>query len=132
MKIKISKGGKLKELLPLVIQNRVIGIAEQFRIAQADYQTVDPDKVFVVGEGESYFGFWEDGREASFEVVSQNTIGASGLSYSINSQFSMPNGTYLVRVSYYTRYWMDIYKIQNKLEVQEYAFQYPELGSSEV
>lgn len=111
--IRISK--KLTQMFPAEVVTKINDIAADYRIKAFTLETVSEDKVFVIGEGEKYTGISADGRTAGFEVVSANTIGASGLSHRINSQFAMPAGSYLIRVSYYTKYFMDVYQISPKM-----------------
>ena len=82
---------------------------------QNSLQVVDETKKFYVGEGERYTGITADGKEASFEVVSANNIGAAGLSHRIGSQFAMPAGSYLINVWYYNGYGMTVYQISPKM-----------------
>lgn len=41
-------------------------------------------------------------------MVHSNTVGASGLNHDIGGKFTPPVGTWVIRVYYYTKYWMDI------------------------
>jgi hypothetical protein len=108
-KIRISKSGKFAKLFPKPVARRIREIASEYsNLKSLSFTTESASKRFYVGEGERYEGIFADGKSAGFETVSANTIGASGLSHAINSQFQMPEGVYLVRVSYYTRYFMDV------------------------
>lgn len=75
------------------------------------YEEVDSSKTFYIGEGDYYRGIRPDGKEASFQVVSSSTLGASGLSHKIGERFQIPSGSYLICVSYYQTYHMSVYKI---------------------
>ena len=113
MKTRISK--KLNEKYPQPVVDQIKSIASRYSIKSFNAETVTSDKKFYVGEGDSFTGIAADGTSASFEVVSANNIGASGLSHKIGEQFSMPAGTYLINVYYYTKYFMTVYRISPEL-----------------
>ena len=111
--IRISK--KLAQAFPAQVVKKIEQVADSHRIKSFSFETVDENKTFYVGEGESYTGIAPDGKSASFEVVSANNIGASGLSHKIGERFAMPAGSYLINVYYYTKYFMTVYKISPKM-----------------
>lgn len=110
-KLRVSKSGQFAQTFPKPVAGRIREIAADYGIKSITFQTRQQNKPFVVGEGCRYFGIADDGREASFEVVSANTVGAAGLSHAINSQFHMPAGSWLIDVSYYCGYYMTAYRI---------------------
>lgn len=112
-KIRISK--KLSQTFPQAVASKIQAIGEDYGIKSFSLQVVDETKKFYVGEGERYTGIAADGKEASFEVVSENNIGAAGLSHRIGSQFGMPAGSYLINVWYYSGYGMTVYQISPKM-----------------
>lgn len=113
-KIRISR--KMYQTFPTNVADAITRIAEDYRIKSFTFKTVAEDYKFYVGEGDSYTGISADGRTAGFETVSAETIGAMGVSHRIGAQFAMPAGSYVIRVSYYTKYWMDVvYKVSGKM-----------------
>jgi len=113
MKLRISK--QLSKNLPAQVVNQITRIANDHHIKSFNFETVGEDKVFYVGEGDRFTGINSDGKSASFEVVSAHNIGASGLSHRIGEKFSMPSGSYLIQVYYYTKFFMTVYKISSKM-----------------
>lgn len=115
MTTKIRISNKLNETFPAPVVQKIQAIGKDHGIKSFGMITVGENKTFYIGEGEGYTGITADGKTASFEVVSANNIGAAGLSHRIGSQFSMPAGTFLIRTSYYTKYFMDVYYIAPKM-----------------
>lgn len=113
MTIRISK--KLDDMFPKNVSHQIRMIAEDHNIKSFELQEVAETKAFYVAEGDSYVGIGPDGKQASFEVVNQNNIGAAGLSHKIGEQFKMPAGSYLLNVWYYDKYYMTVYKIEQKV-----------------
>lgn len=109
-KVRISKK-LLAQQYPQAVVNQINAIANRYHIKSFNADIVTSNKEFYVGEGESFTGIKADGTSASFEVVSANNIGASGLSHKIGERFSMPAGTYLINVYYYTKYFMTVYTV---------------------
>ncbi len=109
MTIRISK--KLEDMFPKYVSRKIRAIAEDYHIKSFELQDVLETKAFFVSEGDSYIGISPDSRQASFEVVNQNNIGAAGLSHKISEQFKMPAGSYLLNVWYYDRYYLTVYHI---------------------
>lgn len=111
-KIRISKSGKFGKLFPKPVADRIREIASEYsNLKSLSFSLKSASDKFYVGEGERYEGIMGNGKSVGFETVSANTIGGMGLSWRIGDSFRMPEGVYLVRVSYYTRYWMDVYFI---------------------
>jgi len=48
---------------------------------------------------------------ASVEMVHSNTVGAAGLAHDIGTIKTPPVGAWIIRIHYYTKYWMDIVHI---------------------
>jgi len=121
--IRISKKGKFANEFPVNVANRIREISSSYtRLKSLEIEDCDQTKTFYVGEGESYTGIKSDGEEVAFKVVSQNTIGAANVSHSIGEQFNMPPESYLVKISYYTRYFMTVYRVgrnENIIEQNE-------------
>jgi hypothetical protein len=113
--IRISKGGKFAKMFPDPVADKIRRVAQDYGIKSFDHESTVPSKKFYVGEGDRYTGIFADGQSAGFEVVSEHNLGASGLSHAIGEQFQMPGGTYLVRVYYYTKYFMNVYTVVNAL-----------------
>lgn len=107
--IRISK--QLSKRYPSSVVQAIKDNAERYYIKSFKAETVDTDKKFYVGEGDSFTGIHPNGTQASFEVIAAHNIGASGLSHKIGEQFSMPAGTYLINVYYYDKYYMTVYKV---------------------
>lgn len=112
-KIRISK--KLSQMFPVQVAKRIEQVAADHHIKSFSLQVVDESKRFYVGEGESFHGVTADGKQAGFEVVSENTIGGANLSHRIGAQFQMPAGSYLINVYYYTQYFMTVYQVSPKM-----------------
>jgi hypothetical protein len=132
MKLRISKNGKFAKEFPKNTANKIRSVAETYHgLKSVEIVDCTQEKTFYVGEGESYTGIKPDGQQVGFKVVSQNTIGASNLSHSIGKSFNMPPESYLIKVSYYTKYFMTIYRIgKNEAclddEQHEYKSELPE------
>lgn len=111
-KIRISK--KLTEMFPKDVVHQIEVIGRDYNIKSFSLEEVPETKAFFVAEGDRYVGVGPDGELASFEVVNQNNIGASGLSHKIGEQFKMPAGSYLLNVWYYAGYGLCVYHIKQK------------------
>jgi hypothetical protein len=97
----------LKEL-PKTVSNEVSRLKEDYQnLKSAWIGTVSEGHTFHCGEGERYVVIIND-RVEDVEMVHSNTVGASGLNYDIGGKFTPPVGTWIIRVYYYTKYWMDI------------------------
>jgi len=112
-KIRISK--KLTEKFPAVVVAKIIEIAASHNIKTFDFDVTFPGKVFVIGEGDHYTGIDATGKEAAFEAIADHNVGASGLTHKIGQEFFMPAGSFLIRVSYYSGYYMTVYQISPKM-----------------
>jgi hypothetical protein len=111
---RVSK--KLLSQYPGAVAVRIKAIADDFEAKSVAEHTVSPNFQFHVGEGDRFYGMTADGMEASFEVVAQHNVGAADVSHKIGSKFSMPDSTFLIRVHYYTKYFVDVYRIEEKTD----------------
>ena len=116
-KIRISK--KMKEIFPPCVLHKIKELGEEYNIKSLNLEKTDEGKAFFVAEGDRYFGIGPDGRTASFEVVTNNTVGAANVSHRIGEQFKMPAGSYLLNVWYYSGYYLTVYQICPKMLNQE-------------
>lgn len=114
MSKKTRISNKLSEMFPKKVVTQIKRIEEDYRIKSFNLEDVNENKAFFVAEGDKYIGIGPNGQEAAFEVVSQNNIGATGLSHKIGEQFKMPPGSYLLNIWYYDRYYLTIYRIGQK------------------
>jgi len=107
-KHRISK--KLLQSLPEKVAATIKAVADDYRIASFTYEAVPDGYKFYAGEG---CRFWamrgEDTR--SMRMVHEAIMGASGVSYRIGEEFSLPLGSWLIEISYYTRFWMRVYHV---------------------
>src|SRR3990167_3371024 len=108
-KIRISK--KLSKMFPPVVAAKIVEVAANYQIKSFDFDVTLPGKIFVIGEGDRYCGITATGETAAFEAIASHNVGASGLSHRIGQEFFMPAGSFLIRVSYYSGYYMMVYQI---------------------
>jgi len=116
MKVWIGKKG-LKDYPPRVA-DKIRAIAEQFHVSRFEARDELPTHWFYVAEGHRYYGMYSDGKGYGFDVVAEHNLGAAGLSHAIGEEFSMPSGTYLVEIEYYTRWLMTVYRIVGDSEAK--------------
>jgi hypothetical protein len=102
--------------MPEAVQQRLREFGERFHVASFDHQVIDARRSFPIMEGNRFCGFGADGQEASFETVTSDTIGASGVSYAIGKRFCMPVGSWLIRVQYYTRFFIEVFEVKQLLD----------------
>ena len=110
-KIIISKKGKFSKLFPESVSTKIREVAQDFGIKSTNVINSNQNKLFYNREGSSYTGITKDGNAVSFNVVSSNTVGGSGMSHKIGSEFTMPPYSYLIEIDFYTKYIMSVYKI---------------------
>lgn len=114
----ISKAGMMAQDYPERVADEIRLIAKTHRVKSFEALTVTSSRVFFVGEGDYIHGVMGNGTGPifGFQTVSQHNVGGSGMSHAIGEEFNMPNGSYLIRVFYYTKYWMTVYRIQEVIE----------------
>lgn len=108
-KVRLSK--KFYAELPANVASRIESIAADYRIASATFNAVAEGYKVYAGEGDRIEIIVGE-KSAAVEMVSENTLGASGLCHSIGAQTTPPVGAFVVTVSYYTKYWMTIDNVQ--------------------
>jgi hypothetical protein len=108
-KIRLSK--KFYAALPANVAERIAAIAADYRIASARFNAQAEGYKVYAGEGDRIEVIVGEKR-AAVEMVSENTLGASGLCHSIGDRIAPPVGSFVITVSYYGGYWMTIDNIQ--------------------
>ena len=114
--IKVRISGKLDKSFPLPVSRKIKEVGQRYGIHQFNLVTAEQSYRFMVSEGDKFWGIGPDGREASFEVITSETLGAVAVSHAIGEQFSMPAGSWLISVYYYGKYFMTVTRIVCSLE----------------
>lgn len=107
-KVRISK--KSLAAFPAEVSERIAAIAESYRISSMRFNRESEGFYYIAGEGERIEAVYGKNRKA-VEMVSENSLGASGVNHSIGARLDLPVGSFLIVVSYYTRYFMSVYNI---------------------
>lgn len=108
-KTRISK--KSYAAFPKEVSEAIRAIADDYGMKSLTFIAVTPAYKWWVGEGERYTLIAGD-VVRSAEVVAEHNIGAAGVVDGIGSKFQMPVGGWVLRVSYYTKYFLDVYNVQ--------------------
>jgi len=107
-KHRISK--RLLNSLPAQVAETLKAVAESYGIGTFTYEAVPEGYKFYAGEGYRLYAVYGDDVR-HMEMVAEHNLGASGVSHRIGAEFSLPLGSWLIEVSYYTRFWMRLYHI---------------------
>jgi hypothetical protein len=108
-RIRISK--KLKSALPTNVAQAVEDLAESYNIKSLSLRSEPAGYQLRAGEGER-IRILQGDLDADVEMIAAHNLGATGLSMKIGERTPpLPAGTWIIRVSYYTRYWMDLINI---------------------
>lgn len=86
-------------------------------------------RAFFGGEGDAIIrlnGF----DRLSIEMVSDSTVGAAGVSHQIGRSFAPKAGEYVLVVSYYGRYFLDVYRITEQ-SAALYTSELPAISGAE-
>lgn len=113
VKVKKRIANPLLSQLPPLVAKKVKELAEDYSIKSATLLTYPERWKMHAGEGERFVVFLGEEMQ-SVEMVHSNTVGAAGLCYDIGSTAVPPAGAWIIRIHYYTRYWMDIVNIVHK------------------
>lgn len=94
-------------LFPSEVATAIKRIASDYRIATVSVYTETPGSYSVM-EGERVTAI-RGGQSTSVEMVTQDTIGARGVSYQIGSKVETRPGDWLISVQYFMgKYYMDV------------------------
>lgn len=107
-KVRISK--KTLAAFPPEVSERIAAIAESYRVSSMRFNRECEGFAWYAGEGEFIEVVFGKNHKA-VEMVSENTIGASGLNLSIGARVELPVGAFLIVVSYYAGYMMSVYNV---------------------
>lgn len=105
---------KLLKALPAEVAQAVKDVQSGHpNVKSLNLLTVTPDYTFYVGEGNEFTLILGEAQRR-MEVVAEHNSGAAGLlpTAAIGHEFKAPEGAWVLRVSYYTRYWLDVYNVQ--------------------
>lgn len=103
--------------LPQKVAERVEALAVEYRIKSATVLVYQHGWKLYAGEGDR-FEFIMGEETASVEMVHSNTVGAAGLAHDIGTIKTPPVGAWIIRIHYYTKYWMDIIYTANEKDGQ--------------
>lgn len=93
--------------LPKQVAQAVQEMAAEYGIKSFTFQSKPEGYKHYTAEGHSYRFVYGDAA-MGFEVVSQNTIGATGVQYGIGYERPLPAGTFEISVGYYAGYYMTV------------------------
>ncbi len=94
-------------LFPSEVATAIKHIASDYRIATVSVYTETPG-AYSVMEGERVTAI-RGGQSTSVEMVTQDTIGARGVSYQIGSKIETRPGDWLICTQYFLgKYYMDV------------------------
>lgn len=108
-KIRVSK--KSMAAFPSEVSEAIKTLADDYQIKSFSFKSVTADTKFYAGEGHRYTVITGENK-SSVEMVAEHNFGASGVSYNIGSEFKVPVGSFVIRISYYTKFWMDVTNVQ--------------------
>lgn len=108
-KTRISK--KSMTALPAAVAEAVRDIQDGHpNIKSFTFHAVTPSHEFRPWENETWTVVMADDQR-SIETAAEHRMGASG-QYDFGGAFKAPVGAFVLRISYYTRYFLDIYNVQ--------------------
>ena len=113
VKVKKRIAKPLLSQLPQNVAEKVRELAEDYHIRSATLLTYPEGYKIYAGEGDRFVVFLGEEMQ-SVEMVHSSTVGAAGLCYDIGSTATPPAGVWIIRIHYYTKYWMDIVNIVHK------------------
>lgn len=106
-KVRISK--KLYSELPTAVAEAIADKAAEYHIKSATV-TVEPRWSLYAGEGQDITVI-RNNEKVNVKMVSEAIIGASDVSYEIGYNRPLPEGTWVVTVSYYAGYLMSVVNV---------------------
>lgn len=110
LKTRISQ--KALGAFPQTVSSAIRALADDYQIKSLTFITVDPAHSWWVGEGERYtLIYGEEIRSA--EVVAEHNLGAAGVVHAIGTTFTAPVGAWVLRISYYGKFFLDAYNVQS-------------------
>lgn len=102
--------GPLLRALPDRVSERVKALADGYGIKSASVVVYPYGWKVYAAEGDRFELIMGE-QSASIEMVSERTLGAAGLSHDIGATGIPPVGAWIIRIHYYTKYWMEIINI---------------------
>jgi hypothetical protein len=107
-RIRISK--KLLKELPTMVAEKVKRLADGYGIKSTTIESKPEGYKVYPREGDRVEMVYGENSQG-IEFFTENSVGASGVSYNLSGHTEPPAGTWVIRVSYYTKYWMDIVNV---------------------
>jgi len=110
--VRFSK--KVKSELPPLVVEKIAMIKDRYPgIKTFSLYTVEDGYQIYFGEGDSFWVIQND-RCQHVEMVHSNILGASGVHYDIGAKVSAPAGTWILKVWYYNRYYLNVTNVVQK------------------
>lgn len=107
--IRVSK--KSLAAFPTEVSEAIKFLADDYQIKSFSFKSVTADTKFYAGEGHRYTVITGE-KQSSVEMVAEHNFGASGVSYNIGQEFTVPVGSFVLKISYYTKFWLDVTNVQ--------------------
>jgi hypothetical protein len=105
-KHRISK--KTLSKLPAEIAEQIKVLGERYEIKSFTFENVSAGYKLYHSEGSRYTYIYGQ-RTQAVEMVSENTVGASGVRHEIGAQVALPTGTTVIEVWYFATFGMHVY-----------------------
>lgn len=120
MRIRISK--KTLAEFPLEVSSKLLELAKEYNTWTVDFNFQPGNHQFYTREGSRYVAI-KGAALADAQVVSESSLGGSGMSHNIGGLFNMPVGSWLIEVWYYTRFGFTMTNVLDTLpDVQRIEF----------
>lgn len=108
----LKGSGKVAAALPAEVKTAVIDMAGPY-VKSFNLIAVQEGWKCFAGEGDRIAIVYGE-QAARVEMAAEHNVGASGLSYDIGAAVIPPVGAFIIRVSYYGGYIMNVYNVQPK------------------
>lgn len=112
-KVRISK--KLAREIPAEVYAAIVRMADHTEIKSFSYSAKPTHKLYA-GEGDRFCIIYM-GEEMSVEMVSECNVGAANVRHEIGSVVPVPAGTVVIRVGYYSGYYMEVVNVTGDREI---------------
>jgi hypothetical protein len=108
MKHRISK--KALSQMPADVAEMIRVVGADYGIKSFEYEQKPAGYTVYHAEGARYYYVYA-GDTLKVEMVSESTVGASGVRHEIGAKVQPPTGTTVITVSYYRDYYMSVVNI---------------------
>lgn len=112
--------GKVAKSFDPAVRNAILAMADTHpSLKSFTFHAVTPAYKFYAGEGYEYTMVVGE-EQRGIEMVAEHNLGAANVSHAINAPITVPVGGFLITISYYGGYIMNVYNVQpERIETPE-------------